>query len=151
MCPRGFNRATRKSETNFTIQGLQRRCAPNTETTAVKPRVGIEGLNRSPRGVCSLLKWRRAGGPMTLPALLISRLRFSSKMSSCQVGACARPPSGAIPGSRTNLLTGCASARGRVSKTQLTPGSTEAACQIVNHKFFPRSWQTSNALALQAG
>src|SRR4051794_30317029 len=26
--------------------------------------------------------------------------------------------------------TGCASARGRVSKTQLTPGSTEAACQF---------------------
>jgi hypothetical protein len=28
------------------------------------------------------------------------------------------------------LLTGCASARGRVSKTQLTPGGTEAACHL---------------------
>ena len=37
---------------------------------------------------------------------------------------------GAIPGSRTNLLTGCASARGRVPKTPLTPGSTEAACHF---------------------
>jgi len=42
VCPRGINRAARKSETNFTIEGLRRRCAPNTETTAVKPRVGIE-------------------------------------------------------------------------------------------------------------
>jgi hypothetical protein len=32
------------------------------------------------------------------------------------------------------LTTGCASARDRVSKTPLTPGSTEAACQIVNPK-----------------
>jgi len=30
------------------------------------------------------------------------------------------------------FYTGCASARGRVSKTQLTPGGTEAACQIEN-------------------
>jgi len=29
--------------------------------------------------------------------------------------------------------TGCASARGRVSKTQLTPGGTEAACQFITH------------------
>src|SRR2546428_8713349 len=28
------------------------------------------------------------------------------------------------------ILTGCASARGRVSKTQLTPGGTEAACHF---------------------
>jgi hypothetical protein len=28
----------------------------NTETAAVKPRVGVKG---SPRGVCSLLKWGR--------------------------------------------------------------------------------------------
>jgi hypothetical protein len=45
---------------------------------------------------------------------------------------------------QTNSSTGWASARGRVSKTQLTPGGTEAACH------FPGSWQTSNALALQA-
>ena|SRR3989442_1259087 len=37
---------------------------------------------------------------------------------------------GAIPGSRTNFLTDCASARGRVPKTQLTPGSTEAVCRF---------------------
>src|SRR5438132_6403257 len=43
------------------------------------------------------------------------------------------------------ILSGCASARGRVSKTQLTPGGTEAACH-----FHLGSWQTSNALALQA-
>jgi hypothetical protein len=34
-------------------------------------------------------------------------------------------------GNRSNFI-GCASARGRVSKTQLTPGGTEAACQIKN-------------------
>ena len=28
------------------------------------------------------------------------------------------------------ILAGCASARGRVSKTQLTPGGTEAACHF---------------------
>jgi hypothetical protein len=28
------------------------------------------------------------------------------------------------------FFSGCASARGRVSKTQLTPGGTEAACQF---------------------
>src|SRR6266699_1711053 len=44
-------------------------------------------------------------------------------MSSCQGDG-----PGAIPGSRNNFLAGCASARGRVPKTQLTPGSTEAAC-----------------------
>ena len=30
---------------------------------------------------------------------------------------------------------GCASARGRVSKTQLTPGSTEAACHFCSSDF----------------
>ena len=53
---------------------------------------------------------------------------------------------GAIPGNRTTFFAGCASARGRVSKTQLTPGGTEAACH-----FHLGSWQTSNAPALQAG
>src|SRR5664279_6635803 len=61
-------------------------------------------------------------------------------MAPCQG---ARP--GAIPGIRTNLDTPCASLRSRVSKTQFARGSTEAACQ-----FFLGSWQTSNALALQA-
>ena len=39
----------------------------------------------------------RAGSVRTLPALLISRLWFNSRMSSCQVDG-----PGAIPGSRTN-------------------------------------------------
>ena len=43
------------------------------------------------------------------------------------------------------LDTPGASLRGRVSKTQLARGSTETACQL-----FMGSWQTSNALALQA-
>src|SRR5438105_2393185 len=64
-------------------------------------------------------------GSVKLPALLISRLWFNSRMSSCQVDG-----PGATPGSRTNSFQGCASARGRVSKTQLTPGSTEAACHF---------------------
>src|SRR5262245_940661 len=34
------------------------------------------------------------------------------------------------PHSALRTGIGCASARGRVSKTQLTPGSTEAACQF---------------------
>src|ERR1700685_4332780 len=52
---------------------------------------------------------------------------------------------GAIPGNRTNLITicdlrltssrtGCASARGEVSKTLLTPGGTEATRHLVNQK-----------------
>jgi len=70
---------------------------------------------------------------------------------------------GAIPGNRTSFIfdlrflifkKDCASARGRVSKTPLTPGSTEAVCQIKignrNSKILSGSWQTSNALALQA-
>ena len=61
-------------------------------------------------------------------------------MASCQG---ARP--GAIPGNRTTLDTPGASLRSRVSKTQLARGSTETACQL-----FLGSWQTSNALALQA-
>ena len=78
-------------------------------------------------------------------------------------GACP----GATPGNRTTLFTisdlvlmicralranrtGCASARSRVSKTQPTPGSTEAACQIVNHKSFMGPWLKSEAPALQA-
>src|SRR5437764_8198727 len=39
------------------------------------------------------------GRKVTLPALLISRLWFNSRMSSCQVDG-----PGAIPGSRTNSL-----------------------------------------------
>lgn len=31
---------------NFTVQGLRRRCAQNTETTAVKPRVGIAQITK---------------------------------------------------------------------------------------------------------
>ncbi len=35
-----------------------------------------------------------------------------------------------FPATAPILLTGCASARGRVSKTRLTLGGTEAACQF---------------------
>jgi hypothetical protein len=52
---------------------------------------------------------------------------------------------GAIPGNRTNLHTPRANLRDRVSKTQSAWGSTKAACH-----FLLGSWQTSNALALQA-
>ena len=68
--------------------------------------------------------------PTQLPALLISRLWFNSRMPPAREVLAHRHHPGAIPGSRTNLLTGCASARCRVSKTQLTPGGTEAACQF---------------------
>ena|SRR6266516_1467166 len=83
--------------------------------------------------------------PTQLPALLISRWWFNSRMPPAREVLAHRHHPGAIPGSRTNLLTGCASARCRVSKTQLTPGGTEAACH-----FHLGSWQTRNALALQA-
>jgi hypothetical protein len=50
---------------------------------------------------------------------------------------------------------GCASARGRVSKTPLTWGGTKAACQIANRNSkiaIPTGpWQKSDAPALQAG
>ena len=53
-----------------------------------------------------------------------------------------------------DFQTGRAPARGRVSKTQLVWGSTTAVCQIENRKSqiknFWGSWQTRNALALQA-
>ncbi len=68
--------------------------------------------------------------PTQLPALLISRLWFNSRMPPAREVLAHRHHPGAIPGSRTNLLTGCASARCRVSKTQLTPGGTEAACHF---------------------
>ena len=35
-----------------------------------------------------------------------------------------------FPATAAAFFTGCASARGRVSKTQLTPGGTEAACHF---------------------
>src|SRR5207244_9606013 len=76
--------------------------------------------------------------PTQLPALLISRL--------CLAAECLPPGRKSGRNSRQphQILTGCASARGRVPKTQLTPGGTEAACH-----FLLGSWQTSNALALQ--
>ena len=75
-----------------------------------------------------------------LPALLLSRLWFNSRMSPCQ-GECP----GAIPGNRTTYNRPRASVRNRVSKSQCAWGSTKAACQCLMG-----SWQTSNALALQA-
>ena len=96
------------------------------------------GSYRSPRGVCSLLKWHGPGASK-LPALLLSRLWFNSRISSGQVDG-----PGAIPGGRSNSLHAAHQQCSRVSKTQFAWGSTRAACQILG------SWQTSNALALQA-
>ena len=79
-----------------------------------------------------------AGSVRTLPALLISRLWFNSRMSSCQVDG-----PGATPGGRSNFYAAHQQCS-RVPKTQHAWGSTRAACQISG------SWQTSNALALQA-
>src|SRR5690348_8839633 len=68
--------------------------------------------------------------PTRLPALLISRLWFNSRMSSCQV-ECLRTATVRCDSRQPHqVLTGCASARGRVSKTQLTPGGTEAVCHF---------------------
>src|SRR6185503_1178280 len=51
-----------------------------------------------------------------LPALSISR-----SLRTATIGSTRGPH---------QFLTGCASARGRVSKTQPTPGGTEAACHF---------------------
>jgi hypothetical protein len=48
VCPPVATKHVPWSWPGFAVEGLRRRCATNTETTAVKPRVGIERL---PRGV----------------------------------------------------------------------------------------------------
>jgi len=46
----------------------------NTETAAVKPRAGIEGLNRIARRCLFFVEMARAGCVKTLPDLLFPRL-----------------------------------------------------------------------------
>src|SRR6266511_3782013 len=98
-------------------------------------------------------------GSVKLPALLISRLWFNSRMSSCQVDG-----PGATPGSRTILRSssfGSASQFPQAARqlAQSSPqnltsvgqhhgGLPNRKSKIANHKFFLGSWQTSNALAL---
>src|SRR5438132_3952551 len=78
-------------------------------------------------------------GSVKLPALLISRLWFNSRMSSCQVDG-----PGAIPGSRTNFLQ---AARQHAAESPKLSSLRAARRQPA---IFMGSWQTSNALALQA-
>src|ERR1043166_250003 len=60
---------------------------------------------------------REASGPLNFAAVVLQKNVFlPGRWSGCD----SRQPH--------QFFTGCASARGRVSKTQLTPGSTEAAC-----------------------
>jgi hypothetical protein len=68
---------------------------PNTETAAVNPRAGIAEITRR---CLFFIEMAWAGSATTLPALLISRLSFNSRMAS-RHGA----GPGAIPGNRTNL------------------------------------------------
>ena len=91
----------------FTIEGLRRRCAPKHR----KSRRETAGWDRIDRQEVFVLCWKagpspnvgsakaRVGSVRTLPALLLSRPWFNSRMSSCQVDG-----PGAIPGSRTNSL-----------------------------------------------
>ncbi len=82
----------------------------------------------------------RAGSARSLPALLISRLWFNSRMSSCQVDG-----PGATPGSRTN-----SSQAARQHAAESPKLSLLRAARRQPAIFILGSWQTSNALALQA-
>ena len=79
-------------------------------------------------------------GSVKLPALLISRLWFNSRMSSCQVDG-----PGATPGSRTNSLQAA-----RQHAAESPKLSSLRAARRQSAIFILGSWQTSNALALQA-
>jgi len=50
FCPEVAKRHASVSALDFTIKGLRRRCALNTERAAVKPRLGSEKIAKS---VCS--------------------------------------------------------------------------------------------------
>ena len=82
-----------------------------------------------------------AGSARSLPALLISRLWFNSRMSSCQVDG-----PGTIPGSRTNSSQAARQQAAQSSKLSL-PGA--APGRLTN--FHLGAWQKSDAPALQAG
>src|SRR5438128_6971213 len=95
-----------------------------------------------PGGPCGRPQTDAAPGPFTFAVMV-------KKQNVFLPGRCLRTATIRVRfPAAAPILTGCASARGRVPKTQLTPGSTEAACRF--HFFHLGSWQTSNALALQA-
>jgi hypothetical protein len=76
-----------------------------------------------------LLKWHGPGARSFRPF----QFRGCGLRAACPPArqrACARPPTGCNSRQPHPFFTGCASARGRVSKTQLTPGGTEAACHF---------------------
>src|ERR1051325_3869650 len=80
------------------------------------------------------------GRSVKLPALLISRLWFNSRMSSCQVDG-----PGATPGSRTNSLQAARQHAAESPKLSLLRAARRQPAIFISG-----SWQTSNALALQA-
>ena len=163
MCPRGFNRAARKSETNFTIEGLRRRCAFKHRNS----RRETAGWDRVDHQEVFVLCWKAGPSPNVgsakgsgrevladghkptqLPALLISRLWFNSRMSSCHGGACAPPPSRC--NSRQPHHFFC---RLRVStrpSLQNSAHSGRHGGSLPFSSLIVGPWQTSNALALQA-
>src|SRR5438552_14004096 len=85
-------------------------------------------------------------GSVKLPALLISRLWFNSRMSSFQVDG-----PGAIPGSRTNSYRLRASTRPSLQNSEVAVRKHLRAARRQPAIFILGSWQTSNAPALQAG
>ena len=85
------------------------------------------------------------GRERELPALLISRLWFNSRMSSCQVDG-----PGAIPGSRTNSYRLRVSTRPSLQNSEVAVRKHLRAARRQSAIFILGSWQTSNALALQA-
>ena len=115
------------------LKGFARRCASKHRNS----RRETAGWDRIDRQEVFVLCWKAGPSPNVgsakgsgrevladghkptqLPAHLISRLCLAAEcLPASEVLAHGHHP-GAIPGSRTNLLTGCASARGRVSKTQ---------------------------------
>ena len=67
----------------------------------------------------------RAGSAQAVPALHFRGCDLTAEWRPATAHVRVRSPATAPP-----IFTGFASARGRVSKTQLTPGGTEAACQF---------------------
>ena len=75
------------------------------------------GSNRSPRGVCSLLKWHGPGENNSRPSYF-PRLWFNSRISSCQVDG-----PGATPAAAPFSLLRCAPARATESPKLSLPGA----------------------------
>jgi hypothetical protein len=68
---RSLNSAPKWFETLLHIKGFAGGVPLNTETAALKPRVGIAWITKR---CLFFVEMARAGGAMTPPALLISRL-----------------------------------------------------------------------------